>query len=219
MFWRCPLTSIMCIHSSIHWHLLWVLYRISIAFQCFFLRTSHGLSMICHGCSVYFAWLFCWVTMCGFTDPFNPFPMSNDSSLFYSLLYRDLYNISHAFHSIDINTRFTLLFLSLFSLLLNSFPSHFSTRDILILFNKQWWCARAVYRYTNIILKCWSYKCTSAKGTSVFPNSIFIQANNIIWHVFHARHFYNVKLVKNYLYQSAEGISEQTLEFVPGMHS
>ena len=72
--------------------------------------------------------------MCGFTDPFNPFPMSHDSSLFYSLLYRDLYNISHAFHSIDINTRFTLLFLSLFSLLLNSFPSHFSTRDILILF-------------------------------------------------------------------------------------
>ena len=89
--------------------------------------------MICHGCSVYFAWLFCRVTMCGFTDPFNPFPMSNDSSLFYSLLYRDLYNISHPFHSIDINTRFTLLFLSLFSLLLNSFPSHFSTRDILIL--------------------------------------------------------------------------------------
>ena len=72
--------------------------------------------------------------MCGFTDPFNPFPMSNDSSLFYSLLYRDLYNISYAFHSIDINTRFTLLFLSLFSLLLNFFPSHFSTRDILILF-------------------------------------------------------------------------------------
>ena len=32
--------------------------------------------MICHGCSVYFAWLFCRVTMCGFTDPFNPFPMS-----------------------------------------------------------------------------------------------------------------------------------------------
>ena len=26
----------MCIHSSIHRHLLWVLYRISIAFQCFF---------------------------------------------------------------------------------------------------------------------------------------------------------------------------------------
>ena len=124
----------MCIHSSIHRHLLWVLYRISIVFQCFFLWTFHGLSMICYGCSVYFAWLFCRVTMCGFTDPFNPFPMSNDSSLFYSLLYRDLYNISHAFHSIDINTRFILLFLSLFSLLLNSFPSHFSTRDILILF-------------------------------------------------------------------------------------
>ena len=67
-------------------------------------------------------------------DPFNPFPMSNDSSLFYSLVYRDLYNISYAFHSIDINTTFTLLFLSLFCLLLNSFPSHFSTRDILILF-------------------------------------------------------------------------------------
>ena len=49
--------------------------------------------------------------MCGFTNPFNPFPISNDSSLLYSLLYRDLYNISHAFHSIDINTRFTLLFL------------------------------------------------------------------------------------------------------------
>ena len=124
----------MCIHSSIHRHLLWVLYRISITFQCFLLRTFHGLSMICHECSVYFAWLLYGVTMCGFTDPFNPFPMSNDSSLFYSLLYRDLYNISHAFHSIDINTRFTLLFLSLFSLLLNSFPSHFSSRDILILF-------------------------------------------------------------------------------------
>ena len=135
MFWRYPLTSIMCIHSSIHRHLLWVLYRISIAFQCFFfLRTFHWLSMICHGCSVYFALLFCRVTMCGFTDPFNPFPMSNDSSLIYSLLYRDLYNISHGFHSIDINTRFTLLFLSLSSLLLDSFPSHFSTRDILILF-------------------------------------------------------------------------------------
>ena len=50
------------------------------------------------------------------------------------LVIPDLYNISHAFHSIDINTRFTLLFLSLFSLLLNSFPSHFSTRDILIVF-------------------------------------------------------------------------------------
>ena len=126
----------MCFHSSIHRHLLWVLYGISIAFQCFFfLRTFHGLSMICHGCSLYFAWLFCGVTMCGFTDPFNPFPMSNDSSLLYSLLYRDyLYNISHAFHYIDINTRFTLLSLSLFSLLLNSFPSHFTTRDILILF-------------------------------------------------------------------------------------
>ena len=72
--------------------------------------------------------------MCGFTDPFNPFPMSNDSSLLYSLLYRDLYNISHAFHYIDINTRFTLLSLSLFSLLLYSFPSHFTTRDRLILF-------------------------------------------------------------------------------------
>ena len=32
--------------------------------------------------------------------------------------------------------------------------------------------------------------------TSVFPYSIFIQANNIIWHVLQARHFYNVKLVK-----------------------
>ena len=60
--------------------------------------------------------------MCGFTDPFNPFPMSNDSSLFYSLLYRDLYNISHAFHSIDINTRSTLLFLSLFSYCLTLSP-------------------------------------------------------------------------------------------------
>ena len=72
--------------------------------------------------------------MCGFTDPFNPFPMSNDSPLLYSLLCHDLYNISHVFHSTDINTRFTLLFLSLFRLLLNSFPSHSSTRDILILF-------------------------------------------------------------------------------------
>ena len=35
--------------------------------------------------------------------------MSNDSSLHYSLLYRDLYNISHDFHYIDINTKFTLL--------------------------------------------------------------------------------------------------------------
>ena len=72
--------------------------------------------------------------MCGFTDPFNPCLMSIDSSLLYSLLYRDLYNISHPFLPIGIDTRFTLLVLSLFSLMLNSFPSHFSTRDILILF-------------------------------------------------------------------------------------
>ena len=72
--------------------------------------------------------------MCGFTDPFNPFPMSDDSFLFYSLLYHDLYKNFHDFHSIDINIRFTILSLSLFSLLLNSFPSHLSTRDILILF-------------------------------------------------------------------------------------
>ena len=167
MFWRCPLTSIMCIHSSIHWHLLWVLYGISIAFQCFFLWTFHGLSVICHGCSVYFAWLFCRVTMSGFTDPFNPFPMSNGSSLFYSLLYRDLYNISHAFHSIDINTRFTLLFLRLFSLLL-IFPLPLQHKRHTDTVYKQWWCARAVYRYTKIILKCWSYKCTSAKGICGF---------------------------------------------------
>ena len=109
---------------------LWNFY----CFPMFFLRTFHALSMMCHGIFVYFAWLFCGVTMCGFTDPFNPFPMSNDSPLLYSLLYHDLYNISHVFHSIDINTRFTLLFLSLFRLLLNSFPSHFSTRDILIPF-------------------------------------------------------------------------------------
>ena len=38
------------------------------------------------------------------------------------------------FIPLTLSTRFTLLFLSLFSLLLNSFPSHFSTRDILILF-------------------------------------------------------------------------------------
>ena len=109
-------------------------------FHCFpfFSTTFHGLSMICHGCSVYFAWLFCGVTMCGFRDPFNPFPMSNDFSLLYSLLYRDLYNISHAFHYTDINTRFTLLSLSLFSLLLNSFPSHFSTRDKTDTVYKQW---------------------------------------------------------------------------------
>ena len=31
---------------------------------------------------------------------------------------------------------------------------------------------------------------------SVFPNNIFMPANNIFWHIFHARHFYTVKLVK-----------------------
>ena len=142
---------------------LWNFY----CFPMFFLRTFHALSMMCHGFFVYFAWLFCGVTMCGFTDPFNPFPMSNDSPLLYSLLYHDLYNISHVFHSSDINTRFILLFLSLFRSLLNSFPSHFSTRDILILFtSSDDVLSRAVYRYTKIILKC--YKSNSAKSMCRF---------------------------------------------------
>ena len=87
--------------------------------------------------------------------------MSNDSSLLYSLLYRVLYNISHAFHSIDINTRFIFLFLCLFSLLFNSFPSHFSTRDILILFISN---DDVLELYTSTRKSYLKHKCNSAKG-------------------------------------------------------
>ena len=52
-----------------------IYYGFSMEFYCFpmFFLTFHGLSMICHGYFVYFAWLSCGVTMCGFTDPFKRF--------------------------------------------------------------------------------------------------------------------------------------------------